>query len=442
MNIEEIKEKLKTRNLFITGAGGVGKSYLINQLRKELDIEVTSSTGISAINIEGQTIHAWASLGIANTSSYIRVKAIKRNKDKKNLIQNTKYLVIDEVSMVDAHLLNYLNEVLQQVRDNYEPFGGIRIILVGDFYQLPPVKLGGMKDFGSGENKTQILIDYCFNSDAWRSLNLETIFLDKVYRQTDKDFVNALQRIRVGQVTDEDINLLQTRNIPNTEDVPESITRLYSVNEKVDAENKAKLNKLPGQLYTITAKDMMRRYKNHKADLYPAKDLNEYEQKTYDNFCKYCRIPFDLELKVGARVMLLVNDYFDIGLCNGSCGFVQEIKGKMVLVKFDNDETTWIRPYTLEIKEGKKVIMSRCQTPLRLAYATSIHKSQGMSLDKVFIDFDRIFATGQAYVALSRVKSLQGLYIKNFKKECIKTDYEVTKFYNELREQNKISTVK
>ena len=429
--VEVVKEKLKTRNLFITGGGGVGKSYLIGQLQKELPLVITSTTGISAVNIEGQTIHSWAGIGIADKPIAKVVDFIlndKRGKQKRRDIWAADYLVIDEISMLNSYTLDYINEVLKHVRQDNRPFGGIRVILVGDFFQLPPVHIGEEIEI----NRAKRLINYAFNSQTWKELDLETIQLTKVWRQTDKDFIDTLNNLRVGKITEKDIQLLETRN--HCFDVPEEAVKIFAVNYQVDAENERRFNALPGDAVTFNAINQIRCYVGGKSLMLNPSDKRVpiYDLQKYESFDKDCRIPNELKIKVGCRVMLLKNIDFDRCLVNGSCGYVKSFSSDCITVDFDNGETYSVGREATEIKQGETVKISREQFPLRLAYSVSVHKSQGQTFDSCFIDCSNFFECGQGYVALSRARTLDKLYLRNFNPAKIFVDDRIKEFYNTL----------
>ena len=433
MEVKELIDILEDRNVFITGGGGVGKSYLIKQLSEELPLVITASTGIAAVNIGGQTLHSWAGIGIGDKPIEQIVGFLNSPKGKNKLreINNADFLVIDEISMLNSYILDYVNEVLKQVRGINEPFGGIRVIMVGDMLQLPPVKIGETVEI-NGANR---LIDFCFKSYAWRELNPYVINLTKVYRQQDKDFIETLNKIRQGECDLKSEKLLQKRNFSESTEIDENIVKLYSVNAKADAENDRRFKALKGKAYKFYATDLIRSYIDGKSQMVGPTNskLPSWDKAKYEAFDRDCRVPKVLELKKGARVILLSNTDFNSGLVNSTCGNVYEINDHSVKVKFDNGEECWIQEDNLELKDVKNVKISRTQLPLMLAYALTIHKAQGLTLDKVFIDFDRVFADGQAYVALSRAKTLEGLYLKHFNASKIFANDEVKNFYSIIK---------
>ena len=417
--MEALEEVLKTHNVFITGGGGVGKSYLLNKLKEaHPELVLTSTTGISAININGQTIHSWAGIGIADKPIAATIKIIERNKKQLDNIQKTKLLAIDEISMLDNITLDYINTVLKVLRSDKRPFGGIRVILIGDFFQLPPVKIQE-KDY-----------DFCFNSNTWKELDLKTIYLKKVHRQTDKNFVDCLNRAREGNIVQSDIDLLNQRSV-GYHDIPENIIHLYSLNSFADKENEDKFRILPGPIYTFKAKDKVKVYNGKQTSWYEPESpkLSKLDKLKYKQFDSSCKCPKVLNLKKDARVMLLQNINFNKGLVNGLCGYVTKLRQDLVEVLFDNGETYKVKEADFTLNQYGKPKITRTQFPLCLAYATSIHKSQGCTFDKMFVDFKGIFAHGQAYVALSRVKTLDGLFMRHFNPNVIQANPVVKEFY-------------
>jgi ATP-dependent DNA helicase PIF1 len=403
--LKEIKKKIESgKNLFITGGAGTGKSYTLNQLRKQYKIAVTSTTGISAMNVNGQTIHSWAGIGICNKEIDTVVNEIRYKKQFiLNQILNCEILAIDEVSMLDGRTMDYLNEVLKKVRVNLNPFGGIQILAIGDLFQLPPVK---------AENH------FCFESGAWFNANFETIILDKVYRQNDIKFITALNNARIGALTDYDDILLQSRNSHNDKYyINESdILHLFGTNKQADSYNLFKFEKIEEEPTVYHAEDKIK-----GENIYYAKALE-----------KNCQAPIQLALKPTARVMLLRNTDFSRGLVNGSLGIIESMSEYSILVKFDNGEEEYINKHEFEYWAEGEIKATRKQFPLRLAYGLTIHKSQGMTLDCVRINMERIFAAGQAYVALSRAKSLDGLYLKNYSASRVFADEKIILFYRGL----------
>ena len=420
-DINKIIELIKKgENLFITGYAGTGKSYILNKIKKIFKIGVTSTTGMAAVNIQGQTIHSWAGVGICNKPVELVVKNIfKRSKLKKQII-NCNILAIDEISMLDAKTLDYIDSVLKIVRDNDKPFGGIQVLFFGDFFQLPPVQ--------RSEN------GFCFTSDCWQELNLQTIFLEKIYRQKDINFINALNNIRLNSLSEKDIELFYSREV-NYNTYNSDILHIFSTNKEADSYNRLKFNAVDNPVHTFISEDKIHRKKDvieiNKGN--SQKTLTKYDLITWEMLNSYCKAPQTLELKKDCKVMLLKNHNFTKGLINGSCGVVLEIEPDSILIKFDNGVEEVIPVHTFEYYREGELTATREQFPLRLAYGITIHKSQGMTLDKVVVDCNRIFECGQAYVALSRVKSLDGLCLKSFHPNKIVVNQEVVNFYEKQR---------
>ena len=403
------------KNVFITGHAGTGKSYILSKLKEKIPkLTITSTTGMAAVNVRGQTLHSWAGVGICNRPIEQTVEKILKKSSTKNQIQKCKILAIDEISMLDIKTFEYVDAVLRQIRANDEPFGGIQVIFIGDFFQLPPV------ENGTSEQK------YCFKSKLWEKLDLYTVLLTKNYRQNEENLIRALSDMRVNSLTDKDIALLKTRECKN-DDVQNAL-HIFATNFEADNYNNSKFNKINSKEYKLLAFDGICKGK----ELVPT-PTNTREENILKRIDVTCNAEKCISLKIGARVMLLINLDFKKGLINGSCGEVQEIDDDYILVKFDNGEIAKITKHDFEFYNNEKLIALRRQFPLRLAYGITIHKSQGMSLDKLVVDCSRIFEKGQTYVALSRIKTLEGLYLRNFDPAKVMVDDKVVKFYDELR---------
>lgn len=419
-NYVNIKNAINSgKNVFVTGAAGTGKSYILKQLKKEFNFDVTSTTGMAAVNIGGQTIHAWAGVGICDLPVSSVVKGILKKANLAKRIKNAKMLAIDEISMLDAQTLDYLNNVFKSVRASALPFGGLQLLLFGDFFQLPPVEKSG---------------GFCFESVAWKELNPENIVLKKIYRQSDRNFANILNDIRQNNLKNSDFDALFSRN--NIEIPPEKeILHIFGTNEAADNFNAQKFNALHTPSQELYAKDvLMKNEEPNKivSNQQDSEELSVTRKKVWDTLDKYCKAPQNLILKKGCRVMLLKNLDFEQGLINGSCGVVKDFSTDGIIVNFDNGIQKTIKPHEFDYSKDGKLLAKRIQFPLRLAYGITIHKSQGMTLDEVFIDFNRIFEYGQAYVALSRVKSLNGLYLKGFEPQKIMAHPKIVDFYKRL----------
>ena len=445
------------RNVFITGGAGTGKSYMLQQIKKHYPTMVlTSTTGVSAININGQTIHSWAGVGICKHSIESVANSIMNNSVKYKQLLLCKMLAIDEISMLASETMEYIDKVLKIVRNNDAPFGGIQTILIGDFFQLPPV----VKDKEHPERKLQDS-DYCFNCKTWKDLDLEPILLKEVKRQTDKEFVRVLNNLREGKTGPEDLRVIWHREVDVRDfiksDEAKSILKLFSKNIDADNYNKQRLMEAEGESVSFIANDSIIWY-NETDDRICLEKRNDEskEWKDFDNDCKAplkLQLKCDLKLKTGCRVMLLKNLDVANGLANGSCGTVVNIQNDTIYVLFDtNNQITPVqrtefeklvdtKPTPKKIKntndEEEKVLMTkkkivRNQYPLRLAYGITIHKSQGMTFDRLIVDCGSVFADGQAYVALSRTRSLKGLYPINFDHTTVTVSKAVVEFYKQL----------
>lgn len=415
-------------NVFVTGGAGVGKSYTLNRLKSiyKDELALTSTTGVSAININGQTIHSWSGIGLANKSIEETVKNIKRKSSLyRNLICCDK-LAIDEISMLDNRTFDYVNEVLKSVRMNDKPFGGIQVIALGDFFQLPPVKLGV---YGK---------DFCFNSETWKELKFKPVILTEIKRQSQKDLAEALNRVRLNEISDEDIEMFERRNLSADEIPPRDVLQIFGTNSEADNYNQESFNELTTTPYYFDAKDEIYLYDDNKLlQILNVHECLENEISKFDwalvkKFDEECKAPLNLVLKEGCRVMLLQNIDVRKGLANGTCGVVKSLTPSFIDVLFDNGVRASIEPSEFEyIREGKTKI-KRYQYPLRLAYGITIHKSQGMTFDNLVVNLNRIFDCGQAYVALSRTRTLEGLILKGFSKNKIMANPKVVEFYKSL----------
>ncbi len=401
------------KNLFITGGAGSGKSYLLSFLKRNYasrGLEVTASTGIAAVNIGGTTIHSWAGIGLANlpieqiienifTAKFLRVR---------RKIKQAKALAIDEVSMISREVFEILNQVFQAVRENNKPMGGIQMLLFGDFLQLPPV------------NRGSNYFNFCFNSQTWRDLDLQAFVLDGSFRQGDENFVKILNNLRVGTLNKNDRQVLESR-IGVSENGAIRPTILTTHNLKVEEINSLELKKIPREEIV------------HVAEYFGEPARIEFLKKN-------CLAAEMLKLKVGAQVMMIKNTYQKEGIINGSLGVVRDFSSKRShpVVEFENKKILTIAPEEWLIEKfdsEKKIVVTEAgvsQVPLILAWAMTIHKSQGLTLDKISCDLSDAFSPGQVYVALSRARCLEGVFIKSINFEKIFADSNAVKFYQSL----------
>ncbi len=412
-------------NVFLTGFAGTGKSYILNKLKDKFKkkLTITSTTGIAAVNVKGQTIHSWAGVGLCKNSVSKTVEKIRGRISTLRQILNCKILAIDEISMLNIETFEYVNEVLKEIRENNEPFGGIQVLLIGDFFQLPPVEEESL------ERK------YCFDSCLWEELNLQNVVLKKNYRQNEEKFVTALAHMRTNCLEVEDIELLDTRNT-DLDTSETDILHIFSTNNEANQYNITKFNRIDEPIRILEAQDGV--YRGNKP-VYD--DFNESEKYILEIFSKNCRAEKEIALKLGAKVMLLVNMDFNKGLINGSCGTIMKFNENSISIKFDNGAEANIPKHKFEYYYNDRIVAERTQYPLKLAYGITIHKSQGMTLDNLVVDCSRIFERGQAYVAISRVKTLAGLYLKNFEPQKVLVDNHVAEFYQNIQEAGNVEEV-
>lgn len=402
------------KNLFITGGAGSGKSYLLNFLKRNYagqGLEVTASTGIAAVNIGGATIHSWAGIGLANLPVDQIVENIFSKKFSKirRRIKQTKALAIDEISMISTEVLEIIDQVFRRVRENDAPMGGIQILFFGDFLQLPPINKNG-QDF-----------NFCFNSSAWKNLNLEIFVLEEIFRQTDKKFVKILNNLRFGRLDENDREALESRLKANDNNCAIRPTILTTHNFKVEKINDVELKKIPREEIV------------HVAEYFGQPERIEFLKRN-------CLAADMLKLKVGAQVMMIKNTYQKEGIINGSLGIVRDFSPKKSypLVEFANGKILTISPEEWLIEkfdEEKRMVVTEagvCQVPLILAWAMTIHKAQGLTLDKISCDLSDIFTPGQAYVALSRARTLDGIFIESINFNRISSNHEAVRFYRNL----------
>lgn len=392
MTQQEALTILKTgAPVFLTGAPGSGKTHVLNayiQYLREHDISVavTASTGVAATHIGGTTIHSWSGIGIRRIVSDADVDEITQKKYLHKRFREVEVLVIDEISMIDAGALDAVDKVCKAFKKNEKPFGGIQVVLVGDFFQLPPV---------SREEQ----VSFAFQSNAWKQAKPIICYLGEQHRQEDETLLSLLYAIRKGE-GHEQAELLRDRLHVEFEDVV-SATKLFTHNVDVDTLNQQELEKLPDDEHVFFME-------------------TRGSEKNVSKLVDSCLSPEELVLKPGAVVMCTKNN-FEAGYVNGTIGEVsgfEQDTGYPIIVTNEGKEIT-IAPTTWAIEDGDKIIASIEQIPLRLAWAITVHKSQGMSLDAAEIDLSRAFEYGQGYVALSRVRTLSGLRLLGFNPDAL-----------------------
>lgn len=383
-------------NVFLTGEPGSGKTYVINQYiawleAAGLQVAVTASTGIAATHIGGMTIHSWSGIGIKDSLSPYDLEQIATREKVVKRLTAAHVLVIDEISMLDGSVLDMVDTVLRTVRKRAEPFGGLQVVLIGDFFQLPPITRGG------------VAMHYAFESRVWPAAQFLTCYLSDQFRQEDELLLGLLSSIRRNEIEEEHYTLLREQTEIGFPDIEP--TRLYTHNADVDTVNMQKLNELSAPV------------RSFKMSAIGSKALIE-------PLIKSCLSPETLVLKEDAMVMCTKNN-FEAGFVNGTLARVTGFDGEFPIVLTSDGRTLTIKPMTWDVIDEGKVRASIEQLPLRLAWAITIHKSQGMSLDAAEIDLSKAFVYGQGYVALSRVRSLEGLKVLGMHPNALQVDPRV-----------------
>ena len=386
------------KNVFLTGSAGTGKTYVLNQYIKYLKVRkvpvaITASTGIAATHMNGMTIHSWAGIGVKEHLTPGNLVTMKTKKYLKKHLEKAKILIIDEISMLHKNQLNLVNTVLQYFKNNQEPFGGIQIVLSGDFFQLPPIGKPGEKSRDK----------FSFMSEAWVEANLKICYLTEQYRQSDKSLNDILNEIRTGKTSQKSWELLNnaTENKLKNKEEP---TKLFTHNYDVDTINAQHLSTLEGRTKTFKA--------STKGNI-----------KLIATLKNSVLASENLELKIGAKVMFVKNNV-EKGYVNGTLGKVDSFNDEgHPRVKILNGRTILVEQESWTIQDdNSRVLASFNQFPLRLAWAITIHKCQGMTLDEAEIDLSKTFEKGQGYVALSRLKKLESLQLKGINKIALMVD--------------------
>ena len=381
------KMEYSNQNIFITGKAGTGKTTLLEYFRinSKKNFVILASTGISAIKAKGKTIHSF----FLFPPRILINEKIKRLRS--NIIKNVDTILIDECSMIRCDLLDAIDQSLRLNRNSDESFGGVQIILLGDIHQLPPVIRENERDIFDSFYPNG---HYFFHANCYQNSNISTYELTKIYRQKDAEFINILNKIRSGNVTEADLLPLNNKVVNQDSNVLYETIILSPTNRKVDTINSVNLQNINSETFS-----------------YQSSETGEFREKPADEI---------LELKVGAQVMLIKNDIKSPKRwVNGSIGIVTDLTANSIHLKIKNKvhkitQDTWEK-FDYLIKDGEvlhEVVATFTQYPIKLAWAVTIHKSQGQTFEKVIIDLDRgSFAPGQTYVALSRVTSLEGLFL-------------------------------
>lgn len=471
LNLIGLNEEQKTafesiqecHNVFLTGPGGTGKSYFLETLVQELPkvrhgirISITALTGCAAILLgrRAKTLHSWAGIGLGKGTASKLIADIRTNRRALANWIKTDLLVIDEVSMMTVELFEKLDQIGRKLRKSERPFGGLQLLLVGDFYQLPPV-IKSTDDDTVGDKIIDTPKQFIFECPLWAQSIHTIIQLTHIYRQSDPIFQQILLAGREGRLTSEQLAVLESRRGLDWKKLAIKPTLIFSRKAEVEAINNANMAALKGTRLKFTARTAL-------DPAAPYMNVNSSEIlrmiEYYDRDAPYMS---EIELAVGAQVMLITNLDQPNGLVNGSRGVIKgftecntksedkisKIIAKAILeggvnkfpiVEFTTGETRTIGPVSWGIDgqgPGGTDYIYRIQVPLRLAWATTIHKAQGASLDCALVDVGRkTFEYGQAYVALSRVRSLEALYIWDLDSAAFKVNERVRQFYKSLNQ--------
>ena len=442
---------LNNENVFITGPAGTGKSYLIKTIvndaeKKDKKIKVCAMTGCAAILLQckATTLHMFSGIGLANkdNASIIEELFTKKRHKLKNW-RKLDILIIDEVSMMSLKILLLLDAIAKKIYKNDKPFGGLQVIFTGDFYQLSPV-------FNNEKEREASM--YCFQHQLWNQIfpKENQIILQTIFRQNDQMILKILKYVRKGQITNNTIKALESRifNKDKLNEVKKEkiLTILSPIKRDVDLINLneyANLQSSQENIYNVKYIDLnaLENIKDINFDLNKANELfqlyinsNPFVKKEYEFLANNILADKELKLKIGTHVMCIVNInlYGELQIANGSQGIVVDFNNEnLPYVKFNNiEKPILISPYTWKSEHNKRVGVS--QLPLIYAWAITIHKSQGVTLENAIIDIgSNIFADGQTYVALSRIKSLEGLYLTHFDYRKIKCNPLVKRFYGD-----------
>ncbi len=384
-------------SVLLTGPAGAGKTFVLNQFIKLArsdgkKVSVTATTGLAATHLGGTTIHSWSGIGIADDLPQRFADSV--SKGRREIIEKTDVLIIDEISMLHDFRLDMVDQACRLVRKKDKPFGGIQIIMSGDFFQLPPINRGNSRAGG-----------FVVQSSVWRDLDPVICYLEEQYRQNDEVLTDILNAMRSGDLRRRHAQQLLDR-VDEEPGEGDTLTELHTVNVDVDALNASRLDELPG-------------------------DELRYTQTTtgaasyVENLQRSVLSPSVLRLKKGALVMTVKNS-LEKRYVNGSLGKVIDFDPatEYPVVRFNNGRTMTVAPETWELRDGDKKRASITQIPLRLAWAITVHKSQGMTLDAAKIDLRKAFVEGMGYVALSRVKNLDNLYLSGINRMALEVSQD------------------
>jgi len=395
-------------NVFLTGSAGSGKTFLLNKYIKflkenKVNVGITASTGIAATHMNGMTIHSWSGLGIAEALSKDEMLSILKKPQIVRRFKKARVLIIDEVSMLHSFRLDLIDELLKTFFNNNLAFGGLQVVLCGDFFQLPPI------------NKNRKKADFINKSKIWNDMNLKVCYLNEQYRQNDDELLNILEDIRSGKTGEHTVASLRKRYKKSVG--INSSTKLSTHNFNIDRINEDELRKIPE-----TAKSYQMQFSGNK--------------KLSESIKNNCLSPERLILKKGAVVMFTKNN-IDMSYANGTLGKVIDFnENGLPIVETKDGEEILAEPEEWAVEEDGKTKAQVRQIPLRLAWAITIHKSQGMTLDSAEIDLSRSFVEGMGYVALSRLSSIEGLNLQGFNEMALKVNEEIISLDKKLKKNS------
>lgn len=412
MNQSQALKILKSgKNIFLTGSAGTGKTFLLNKFieylkEKKIKASVTASTGIAATHLGGTTIHSWSGMGIERKLDDKQIEKLFKKEELREKIKETKILIIDEISMLDSERLDLLDRICKVAKESFLPFGGLQIIMSGDFFQLPPV------------DREREGIKFAYDSWIWKQTDVKICYLDEQHRQQDDtEFINILDNIRENKAGEDTLNRLKTRLYKRINCQIEP-TKLYTHNADVDAINSFELSRI------------QEKEKNYY--------MTSRGQNKLVNFLKKsCLAPEVLNLKIGAVVMFVKNN-FNRGYVNGTLGKVIDFdENGWPIIKTKSGKNIIAVPTNWNVKKNDVILASIKQIPLRLAWAITVHKSQGMSLDVAEIDLSKSFERGMGYVALSRVRRLDGIKLMGINQMALRVNQQIVEKDKEFRKLSK-----